>query len=283
MPNIASFHPLVVHFVIALAFVGVGARVVSLLPLGERFRFTSPMATALIVLAAMAGVVAAQSGDDAHGPVERVPGARAAEQLHEDAGEWARDALLVLAVLEIAALALAKRGGLGKGMQYVAAVGGLVVLATVYKAADHGGDLVYNYAGGIGIRSGDTSDIRHLLVAGLYHDAMRARTAHDSATAARLITELTRQMPGDTTARFMAIESMLKDQGKPREALDSLRSIQVPASNRRVAFQRASLMADAYVATGHADSARITLEALKASLPAQFQPRVQQAIDKLPH
>ena len=34
MPDIAVIHPQVVHFVVALAFVGVGARLASLLPLG---------------------------------------------------------------------------------------------------------------------------------------------------------------------------------------------------------------------------------------------------------
>ncbi len=281
VPNIGWMHPLVVHFVIALAFVGVGARLVSLLP-SERWRFTSPMATSLIVIAALGGLLAVHTGTDAHGPVERVPGARNAVQEHEDAGEWARDALIVVALFEIGALALANRGGLGKGLKIAAAVVGLVGIATVYRAADLGGDLVYNYAGGIGLRSGDSADVRRLLIAGLYHNAMRARTAKDSATTTRLIAELSREMPGDTSVRFMVIESMLKDQGKAREAADSLKAIQVPASNRRVAFQRASLLSDAYVALGHPDSARITLEALKNSLPAQFQPRVQQAIDKLP-
>lgn len=282
MPNLGWMHPEIVHFVIALAFVGVGARLVSLLPLGERWRFASPMATSLIIIAALGGLLAVHTGTDAHGPVERVPGARNAVQDHEDAGEWARDALLVVALFEIAALATAKRGGLGTGLKITAAVVGLVGIATVYRAADLGGDLVYNYAGGIGLRSGDTADIRHLLIAGLYENAMRARTAKDTATTTRLIAELSREMPGDTSVRFMVIESMLKDQNKPREALDSLKAIQVPASNRRVAFQRASLMSDAYVAVGHTDSARITLEALKNSLPQQFQSRVQQAIDKLP-
>ncbi len=281
MPNIGWMHPLVVHFVIALAFVGVGARIVSLLP-SERWRFTSPMATSLIVIAALGGLLAVHTGSDAHGPVERVPGARNAVQEHEDAGEWARDALIVVALFEIGALALANRGGLGKGVKIAAAVVGIVGCATVYRAADLGGDLVYNYAGGIGLRSGDSADVRRLLIAGLYHNAMRARTAKDTATTTRLITELSREMPGDTSVRFMVIESMLKDQGKAREAADSLKAIQVPASNRRVAFQRASLLSDAYVALGHPDSARITLETLKNSLPAQFQPRIQQAIDKLP-
>ena len=68
MPNIAVVHPQVVHFVVAFLSLGVAARVVSLLPLGERFRFTGAMATVLIVLGTLAAVAAVRSGTDAHGP-----------------------------------------------------------------------------------------------------------------------------------------------------------------------------------------------------------------------
>ena len=71
MPNIAVIHPQVVHFVVALAFVGVGARIASLLPLGPRFSFAGPMGALLIIFSAGASVVAAQSGTDGDG----VPGA----------------------------------------------------------------------------------------------------------------------------------------------------------------------------------------------------------------
>ena len=282
-PTLAQIHPQVVHFVIALAFVGVGARVVSLIP-GTRFSFTNQMATTLIVLAAISGFVAVKSGAAAHGPVERVPGARAAVQEHEDAGEWARDWLIGLAVLELVTLALWRREKVGIILKAACAVGGLVTLGTVYEAGEHGGVLVYNYAGGIGLRSGDTTDITHLLVAGLYHDAMRERTAGHGDNAARLIGELQKQMPADTNVRLMVIESIAKDQHNPRAALDSLRGINPAPNDMRMQFRKASLTADAYVAAGSPDSARMTLEALKAKMPAgPQQQRIQQAIDKIGH
>jgi uncharacterized membrane protein len=283
VPNLATWHPQFVHFVIALAFVGIGARLVSLLPLGPRFSFTNAMATSLIVMAAIAGIFAAQSGTDAHGPVERVPGARAAVQEHEEAGEWARDWLIGLALLELITLGLATRKPKAATiLKYACAVGGLVTASTVYEAGEHGGVLVYNYAGGIGLRSGDTSDIKHLLVAGLYHDAMRERTAGNADNAARLVGELARQMPADTTVRFMVFESMIKDQHQPRAALDSLRALPIPPNNLRMESRRQMLVADAYVAAGSPDSARMTLVALKAKMPeGPAQQRVQQAIDKL--
>ena len=283
MPNIAAWHPQIVHFVVALAFVGVGARLVSLFPI-DRFKFTNAMATACIVMAAIAGVLAARSGTDAHGPVERVPGARAAVQEHEDAGETARTWLIVLAVVELITVAVSNHPRAARAMRVVSVLGGIGICYLVFEAAEHGGVLVYNYAGGIGLRSGDTTDIRRLLVAALYHDAGRERSAGHKADAARLVQELVRQMPGDTTVRFMAIESMIKDDNKPRQALDSLNAMSFAPNNLRMQSRKEQLRADAYVAAGVPDSARIVLTALKAKLPpGPGQQRIQDAIDKLPH
>lgn len=282
MPDIAALHPQVVHFVIALAFVGVGARIASLLPLGPRFSFAGPMASLLIIFSAGASIVAAKSGTDAHPPAERVPGARAAVQDHEEAGELARNVLVGLALIEIIGLALAGKPKMAQGIRVASALAGLVACATVFEAAEHGGDLVYNYAGGIGLRSGDTADVRHLLVAGLYHNAMRAREAGQKAEAARYVSELLLQMPADTSVRFMGAESMIKDQANPRAALAMLGTMMLPDGSR---FQtrRAMLTADAYSAAGVMDSARQTLEALKTRVgdnPRALQ-QVNDALAKL--
>ena len=49
MPDIGVYHPQIVHFVIGFLCLGVVARVLSLLPLGERFRFLGPMAATLLM------------------------------------------------------------------------------------------------------------------------------------------------------------------------------------------------------------------------------------------
>jgi uncharacterized membrane protein len=80
IPNLAALHPQIVHFTIVLAIVGAAFRVVSLL---GKPAFASPAATTLLLLAALSSVASVQSGTDAHGPVERVPGARTAVQEHD--------------------------------------------------------------------------------------------------------------------------------------------------------------------------------------------------------
>ena len=282
MPDIGSLHPEIVHFVVALLYVGVIARLVSLVPpLGRRFAFAGPMAALLILLGTGAAVAAVQSGTDAHDKAESIPGVRAAVMAHEDSGHDTRNVFLVVAVFEIGALVFARKPGIAKGLLAASALGGLVGLYFVTRTGDLGGDIVYEYAGGVGVRSGDTTDVRHLLVAGLYNNLRLDRQNHDKAGAARMAEEMVRRMPADTTVKLLAIESMIRDRGDGRGALAALARISADTSNRRVQSRKGTLTAVAYVAAGVPDSARIVYEALKARYPNNAS-RYQQAIDKLP-
>ena len=279
MPDIGVYHPQIVHFVIAFLGLGVVARVVSLLPVGERFRFVGPMASALIVLGTVASLAAVQSGTNAHGPVERVPGARDAVVEHEDWGKRARNLFIAIAVLELAALALVSRRPVARGLRVVSALAGLAGLFVLYQAGEHGGQLVYNYAGGVGIRSGDAGDVRRLLVAGLYHNARLARDSGRKDEAARLTEELMRQMPEDANVRFLGVESLIKDRDDPRGALAALAAIEVPGDDWRLNLRQASLAAEAYRAVGAGDSARAALEDLTRRFPDH--PRIKAALERM--
>src|SRR6185436_13256205 len=118
---------------------------------------------------------------------------------HEETGEKARNLLLVLAAIELIALGLGSKASIQKGAYAVSSLAGLYVAYALYEAAEHGGQIVYEYGGGPGLRSGDTTDIRRLLVAGLYNQAQKDREAGRSEEAARLTDELVRRMPGDQT------------------------------------------------------------------------------------
>ena len=283
MPDIGMLHPQIVHFVVALLYVGVIARIVSLVPpLAKRFAFAGPMAALLILIGTGAAVAAVQSGTDAHDKAEAIPGVRAAVMEHEDAGHDTRNVFLVVALFEIGALALAsKKAAIAKGLLMASALGGLVGLYFVTEAGDLGGDVVYEYAGGVGVRSGDTADVRKLLVAGLYNNLRLDRTNHDKEGAARMVEELARMMPADTGVKLLVIESMIRDRNDGRGALTALAAINAAPDNRRVLFRKATLTADAYVAVGVPDSARIVYEALKAKYP-QNAARIQQMEDRLP-
>jgi len=272
MPNIGVYHPVIVHFAIVLLIVGAIFRWVSL---SGRAAFTGPAAATLLLAGALAAALAVHSGLDAHGPVERIPGARQAVGDHEEAGEWARNVFLVVAALELAALAARRRNlNVARGALWGSAVVCVFGVAALVKAADRGEDLVYNYAGGVGIRSGDTADVTRLYLAGLYQAAQQARTQQDGARAAELFGQLERQFPNDTTVRLLAIESLVRDKHNGRAALAALSRFAVRPDDRRLRLRVGFLKADAYVAAGRPDSARATLQQL-----AQDFPDMQQRIE----
>ena len=276
MPPISELHPVIVHFVIALGIVGVLLRVVSLFPFGQWARYG---ATTLLLIAAAAGALAVKAGDAAHGPAERIPGAREAVQQHEHDGERARNVLGVVALLEVAALLLRKKASAVKGLLTASAVVGVGAAYLIYEAAEHGGQLVYEYAGGVGTRSGKPEDVQRLLVAGLFHQARLARDSGRFDEAARLTAELKRQRPADPTVTLLAIESQLRDTKDAAGALAALRALTGPVDQPQFASRRGMLMADAFLALDQRDSARALLAELLIRYP---QARgVKAALDKL--
>ena len=261
--SMGSFHPQVVHFAIALLIVGVVFR---LLSLTGRIAFAGPAASVLLLLGTALAVAAAQTGIAAHGPVERVPGSRDAVVEHEDWGIRARNVFLAVAALEILALVLARRGKARPAHLLSGAVG-LAGLFCLYEAAEHGGKLVYSYAGGVGIRSGEPEDVARLLLAGLYHQAQLDRTAGRPAEASRLIEEMARRFPDDLEVQMLAAESLLLDGKDAEGAIAALDRISVPEDNRRLVSRHGILRADALQGAGRADEARSVLEALLARYP----------------
>lgn len=264
MPSIGSLHPIVVHFVIALGILGVIFRVAAHL---KPFSWASPAATVLLIIAAGAGVLAVESGEEAHGPAERIPGVRSAVEEHEEAGEFARNLFLVVGLLEVGSFAFRSREKLARGLMIASTIGGVAAVAAVYRAGDLGGELVYNYAGGVGTRNGDTTDVRRLLIAGLYHQARAAREAGRADESARLIEELQRQAPDDPTTKLLAAESLLKDKHDPAGTLAALATIQAAPDDRFMTMRKGLLASDAWVAAGQKDSARAILTDLSQKYP----------------
>ena len=278
MPDIGSLHPQIVHFVIVLGVVGVILRLVSFTPF---FTWSREAAMPFLVAAAVAGFAATKSGDDAHSLPERIPGAREAVHDHEESGELARNILLAIALLEVGAFALRKKNErVARGLLAASGLAGLFAFYAIYEAGEHGGEVVYEYAGGVGTRSGDPEDVQRLLVAGLYNQARIAREAGRLDEAARLTEELARQRPDDDNVRFLAIESQLKDRNDAAGALAAVAALQGDPENSFFAMRRGVLMSDAYVALGHPDSARAVLTMLAERFPDSRV--IQGALEKLP-
>lgn len=270
----ASLHPQVVHFAIALLIVGVLFRAVSLL---GRPAFIGPAAATLLALGTVAIIVAALTGDAAHGPVEQMPGLRPAVMEHEAWGERARNVFIIVFVIEALALAM-RRSPRARYVTTASTVVGVVGLLCLYEAGEHGGRIVYGYAGGVGTRSGDPADVKRLLLAGLYQQALVERKAGRVPEAAVLLDEAAQRFPDDIEVRLLHAESLLIDRKDAAAALAALRAITPPPDNRFLRMRHGMLTADALLAAGQRDGAIATLQQLLAAFPG---PRIQQRLDAL--
>ncbi len=280
MPTLAQLHPQVVHFAIALLLVGVAFRLVSL---SGRLQFTNHAAAVLILLGTIATVVSVKSGDAAHGPVERIPGVRAAVVEHEEAAEWTERIFLGVLILEALALALAvptKTQRFVRAVHIGAAVVGVWGSVALVRSGHLGGELVYKYAGGPGLRSGEDGDIANLLLAGLHSQAQADRRAQRPADAARLVEEMSRRFPADTTVQFLRAESLLRDLNQPAEAMAALNAIGVRTDDTRLAPRRALLAAEVWIAMQQPDAAKAELDAAIAAFPQNA--RLKARRDSLP-
>lgn len=278
MPDLAAFHPQIVHFVVGLLLAGVAFRIVSLT---RWFPFTNQGATALLLTGAFAATAAVASGLDAHGPVERIPGARALVQEHEEDGETTRNIFLIVAAIEIAGLVFSRRANL-RAARYARAASAAVGLAGcvfLYETAELGGRLVYSYGGGPGLRTGDPRDVERTYVAAAYNQAMLARQQGRGADAATLVDDIRRRLPDDLAVRLLHAESMLRDRKNYPAAMAALDSVTVPAGNSRDESQKAQLKASIYVAMGNRDSARAVLRSALSAQPQNF--RIRARLDSL--
>lgn len=280
MPNLAALHPEIVHFVVGLLMVGVAFRIVSLT---GRFKFTDHAAAALLLIGVVATVFAVKSGDEAHGPVERIPGVRAAIVEHEEYAETTRNIFLGVALLELIALGLAARtttAGFTRWAHVASAVVGIWGTVVLYEAAEHGGEIVYAYAGGPGLRSGDPADVERLLLSGLFQQAQADRAAGRTEDAARLTEEMARRFSADTTVQFLGVESLLRDRNDARGALAALDAMSLDPAVARWQTRRASLRADIFLALSLPDSAKAVLATAVAAYPQNA--RLKARLDSMP-
>lgn len=267
MPTLAQLHPQVVHFAVALMLVGVLFRIVSLT---GRLRFTNHAAAVLILMGTIATIVSVRSGDAAHGPVERIPGVRPMVVEHEEAAEWVEQLFIGLLIIEATALGLAvkpKTQRFVRGAHLLAAVVGVWGSVALVRTAHLGGQLVYDYVGGPGLRSGEDVTVNRLLLAGLHAQAQVDRREQRVEDAARLVDEMARRFPADTTVQFLRVESLLRDRSDAAAAQSALAAIQLAPTDARLGARRANLAADIWMALEQPDSAKAVLDAAIAAFP----------------
>jgi uncharacterized membrane protein len=266
VPALGAYHPQIVHFAIALLSAGVVLRLVSLT---GRLRFAGPAAATLVVAGTLAALLAVRSGDDAHGPVERIPGARPAVEEHEEWGVRARNAFIVIALIELVAVGLAARGSASaRRAALSAAIAGVAGLLVLYEAAEHGGELVYGYAGGVGIRSGAPQDVNRLFVAAAYQQALQDREAGRGEQGADLIDLAASRFPENLELQLMSIEWTTDVRKDPTTALQRLDRLAIAPGDARLRVRAGLARAAALDAQGNRDGARAVLQTLQTEFPA---------------
>lgn len=135
-------HPAVIHFPIALSLIAV---LFDLVSRHRRAAALEPAGAVLMTLAAVGGIVATLTGDAAHDEAVVPRAAAALLERHEELGELAMWALIVLAVARVA-LALWRRfRGVAAAAYLLAAA---AVAALVAYQGHVGGQLVFRHGVG---------------------------------------------------------------------------------------------------------------------------------------
>ena len=263
MPDLGFYHPIVIHFAIGLLTVGVLFRWMSLT---GRTAFAGPAAASVLLLATVAALAAAQSGEDAHVAVEAVPGTAGAVRAHQQWGERTRNLALVIGGLELLALALRDRADTRR-ILFASAGLGVVAVLSVLQTGKLGGELVYAHAGGVGIRSGDPEDVARLLLAGLVEQAELDEKAGRAGDAANLLEMAAHRFPADPAVQVRAAKALREDRHDPARALEILERLGPTPDEARLRFRRAWLTADALDALGRHAEARVVLERLQTEFP----------------
>ncbi len=277
MNALGAFHPHVVHFAVALVFTGVLLRLVSLTRIAS---FAGTAATTLILLGTLACFAAVYTGTLAHGPVERIPGVRGAVVEHEEWGQRTRNLFAVISLIELTALFLTRRQSpRARVAVMVAAVAGLVGLGAMYETAEHGGELVYSYAGGVGIRSGAPEDVNRLFLAGAYQQALQDRENGRNEEAMALVDLAAARFPSNLELQLMAVEWTTDVKKDPASALQRIDTLQIPNEDTRSRVRAGLARATALMAQGNRDGARAVVQTLLGEFPDNQQ--VKRRLDEL--
>ena len=144
---------------------------------------------------------------------------------------------------------------------------GLVGLFFVFETGEHGGQVVYSHAGGVGMRSGDPQDVERLLLAGIYQQSILDRSAGRPEDAARLVEMAAARWPGDLEVQLLLAQSQLEDRQDAALSTATLSRLQIPKDARPLRLRHGVLLVDALSASGQSDAALAALQSLKAQFP----------------
>jgi hypothetical protein len=199
---------------------------------------------------------------------------------HEEWGIRVRNAFFVVLLVDLVAFGLhVRRHHFARGAAIVATVVGSAGVVILFQAASLGGDLVYRYAGGVGIWSGQPEDVERLLVAGVYHQASLDREASRGQDTLELLELTARRFPENFELQLMSIEWDVEVRNDPTHALERLDALVIPATDTRLRTRAGLLRSRALEVSGNVTGARAVLETLRSEFPTN--PQIQRRIAEL--
>ena len=152
MLDFSHIHPIIVHFPIALLFVGFLSDVIGLF---WKKDFFSNAGFYLLILGTLGVIAAYISGEYAGDGVTEVGALGQALELHESAATLSLWLMVGTALIRIAAVVFKKYNGVIKALAFILFLAGV---ASIARTGYYGGELVYKHAAGVELNIGFGTD-----------------------------------------------------------------------------------------------------------------------------
>lgn len=149
------WHPIAVHFPIALLLLGV---LVDLAGVITKKEWLGRAALLMLIVGALGTFVAVRTGHAAEEAVIETPAIEETLDAHEDSGEWTMWFFVAIAAVR-AGLTWWRK--ITPAMQWIFIAAWLAGAAMLLRTAYFGGELVYRHGAGVGTMSGATPRTGH--------------------------------------------------------------------------------------------------------------------------
>jgi uncharacterized membrane protein len=147
-------HPAIVHFPIALIFLGA---LLSTLTIFTRRGALPQFAAVTLLLAAGAAQVAINTGgDQAEAVLKRMPEAKPLILVHAEWGEWVRNIAVFAAISAVVALAFYRVANIRRVLAFITTLLAGAACYCVFETAEYGGAMVYHHGVGVHVVPGTT-------------------------------------------------------------------------------------------------------------------------------
>ena len=154
----APLHPAIVHFPIALIFLGA---LLTALTIFTRRGALPQFAAVTLILAAGAAQVAFNTGEDqVEAILQRMPEAKPLILAHAEWSEWVRNISVFAAISSVVALAFYRATNIRRVLAFITTLLAGAACYCVFQTVENGGAMVYHHGVGVQVSPGTTAPTR---------------------------------------------------------------------------------------------------------------------------